>query len=329
VSWFRLDDNVTFHRKTLAAGNEAFGAWCRMGAHASLQLTDGFIDEAAASLIAGRKAVVDRLVTVGFLVRVEGGYRIHDFHDYNPTADEVRSNRERLHKVRSEAGKLGGKRSGEARRSKPAATDGSTDEAEAKQPAKQVASGVPKQNEAPSRPLPSPKMLPSEAVAPAEAEAPPARKSPRVAAPIRAALDALHRLAPRRFPAIEDRDLTGEHRARLATVCKNYGPADWQALGEAAAAGAAAKWPDEPVTPGRLASNWLSDEMVKARAWAAERRADVAEQRDAEPEGEIVDPKDLAAAMAEAAAEGVRKRREREALERKQRTLPMAAGGES
>lgn len=31
MSWFKVDDHLAFHRKTLAAGNEAMGLWVRAG----------------------------------------------------------------------------------------------------------------------------------------------------------------------------------------------------------------------------------------------------------------------------------------------------------
>jgi hypothetical protein len=104
MTWFKLDDQGAFHRKVLAAGNEAYGALVRMGQHSSAQLSDGFVDDAAALLIAGRADVISRLLQVGFLEQADGGYVIHDFHDYNPTSEEVKRTRE----SRKESGRRGG-----------------------------------------------------------------------------------------------------------------------------------------------------------------------------------------------------------------------------
>ena len=41
--WFLVDDNVTFHKKVMDAGNAAFGAWTRAGAWSAANLTNGFI----------------------------------------------------------------------------------------------------------------------------------------------------------------------------------------------------------------------------------------------------------------------------------------------
>ena len=43
MSWSKLDDRYAFHRKVLAAGNEAVGAMHRMIAYASGEGTDGLV----------------------------------------------------------------------------------------------------------------------------------------------------------------------------------------------------------------------------------------------------------------------------------------------
>ncbi len=177
MSWFRVDDAAAFHRKTLAAQNEAFGAWCRMGAHVAGQLTDGFIDEGAALLIAGRAKVLDRLVEVGFLERAEGGFRLHDYHDYNPRAAEIRAARDAVSAARAAAGRVGGQRSGEARRKQAPLGPRTTHEATAEASPEALASvtrskteanakQVRSKTEAPSHPIPEEKKDP---LAPSEA----------------------------------------------------------------------------------------------------------------------------------------------------------------
>ena len=49
--WFRVDDNLGFHHKVIAAGNPAMGLWVRAGSVCASQLTDGFVaDHMIASL---------------------------------------------------------------------------------------------------------------------------------------------------------------------------------------------------------------------------------------------------------------------------------------
>jgi hypothetical protein len=115
MSFLLLDDKIGHHAKTIRAGNEAFGAWTRMVSHCGEFLTDGFIDDAVAMSIAGKRRVLDKLVAVRFLDRVEGGYCVHDYLDWNPSAAKVREQRRVKSAQKAEAGRLGGVRSGEAR----------------------------------------------------------------------------------------------------------------------------------------------------------------------------------------------------------------------
>lgn len=116
MSWFRLDDQGAFHAKVLLAGNEAYGAWCRAGQWASAQRTDGVVPEQVARQIAPAR-VWQKLIAAGMIEPRNAPtdpYVIHDFLEYNPSRSEVEERRT----SRQEAGKLGGKRSGEVRRGK-------------------------------------------------------------------------------------------------------------------------------------------------------------------------------------------------------------------
>jgi hypothetical protein len=119
MPWMKVDDRMAFHRKVLAAKNEAVGAWVRAGAWSSGEGTDGFIPRDTALTIAPEK-VWKRLVECELAHDADGGWEIHDYLEYNPTAEESSTRRA----ARREAGKVGGRRSAEARRGK--------------QPAKQV-----------------------------------------------------------------------------------------------------------------------------------------------------------------------------------------------
>jgi hypothetical protein len=108
MAWARIDDRYCFHRKVLAAGNEAAGAHVRMIAYACLEGTDGIIAAGTAMLIAGTPAVLDRLVAARLLERTaDGDYTIHDFLDYNPSAADVRAKRDALSQQRRAAGVRG------------------------------------------------------------------------------------------------------------------------------------------------------------------------------------------------------------------------------
>lgn len=110
MSWARLDDQVAFHAKTIAAGNEAFGAWARMLAWSCAHMTDGKVPRAVARSITTPK-VLGKLVDVRLLDIDGDGYAIHDFLEWNPSQEQERAKRA----ARAEAGRIGGRRSGEAR----------------------------------------------------------------------------------------------------------------------------------------------------------------------------------------------------------------------
>jgi hypothetical protein len=110
MSWFKIDDQSAFHPKVMAAGNEAWGAFCRMGAYSSAHLTEGFIPVSIAMAITTRKVVV-KLIEAGLLHESPGGYDIHDYLVYNPTAEAEKAKRQ----ARAEAGRKGGLHSSQAK----------------------------------------------------------------------------------------------------------------------------------------------------------------------------------------------------------------------
>lgn len=103
MSWFALSDTGTFHAKVVAAGNEAYGAWCRAGQWCSAQLTDGKIPWLIATTI-GPKRLWKRLLDVRLCDTVDDEHlQLHDYLDHNPSAEEVRRRRAE----KSQAGKAG------------------------------------------------------------------------------------------------------------------------------------------------------------------------------------------------------------------------------
>lgn len=96
MSYFPVDDDLSFHPKVLAAGNEAIGMWARAGALAKKHTTGGFITTETARAL-GPKKLADRLVAVGLWVLVDGGYQFHDWteHAGNGSAEVERDRKER------------------------------------------------------------------------------------------------------------------------------------------------------------------------------------------------------------------------------------------
>jgi hypothetical protein len=125
MTWFRLDDGCTFHAKVIKAGNEAFGAWCRAGSWSSRYLTDGFLPDEVAAMIAppeiwSRLSTCGRNGEPGLVERAEDGWQIHDYLEWNPSAVEVEKSREELSEKRRKAGVAGNAKRWDGRR-KPVA----------------------------------------------------------------------------------------------------------------------------------------------------------------------------------------------------------------
>jgi hypothetical protein len=91
--WFRVDDNLHSHPKAIAAGNAAMGVWVRCGSYSSAYLLDGHVPRDIALSI-GRSREADRLVEAGLWLPTDNGWLMPDFHDRNPTSDEVKAKRE-------------------------------------------------------------------------------------------------------------------------------------------------------------------------------------------------------------------------------------------
>jgi hypothetical protein len=105
--WVRVDDKVPHHPKFIRAGPIASWLWVCGNCYCSKYLTDGFIEE---SIVRGLGDIPNArkhaatLVLVGLWERCDNGYRVHDYHHYNPTAEEI----QQLRVVRAEQGRLGG-----------------------------------------------------------------------------------------------------------------------------------------------------------------------------------------------------------------------------
>jgi hypothetical protein len=92
--WFHVDDGLAYHKKVMEAGNAAIGLWVRAGAWCTGSLTDGFIPNAIARSL-GTPSQVQKLVDSGLWVRVNGGFKFHDWEHRQFTKEEVEAKRER------------------------------------------------------------------------------------------------------------------------------------------------------------------------------------------------------------------------------------------
>lgn len=135
MTWFRVDDSLHDHskiRKVAAKAPAALALWLIAGSWSSKKLTEGFIpDDDLPWLIPGAEQLAAELVAARLWRRVKGGYQYHDWLSYNPSAEQVETERakarERMRSLRAgrsgEHGKRSGARSGEPpaeRRSKSA-----------------------------------------------------------------------------------------------------------------------------------------------------------------------------------------------------------------
>lgn len=94
MSWVKVDDHMPRHPKWLSLGKDRLmcqGVWLDGMCYSSAYLTDGFVPKAA--LERGSERYAERLVSAGLWDREQGGYRIHDYHDYQPTREQVLASR--------------------------------------------------------------------------------------------------------------------------------------------------------------------------------------------------------------------------------------------
>lgn len=121
MAWVRIDDHFDEHPKLAAIGPLGWGVWLAGLAYCNRNLTDGFIPRSKARMMAtlddiedddGRlwalsrssgmtgddvqaQWVIDILVRAGVWDEVPGGYQVHDYLDYQPSAEKVNAEREK------------------------------------------------------------------------------------------------------------------------------------------------------------------------------------------------------------------------------------------
>lgn len=121
--WIKLDDGFMRCNKVKFAGRDARDLFLAALSHCNRDLTDGFIAEhfltdlavdagippspASIKKCLAKLLAVAPLETNPMLIRVEGGYQIHDYLEYQPSRKDVIESREDLSQKRSEAGKRG------------------------------------------------------------------------------------------------------------------------------------------------------------------------------------------------------------------------------
>lgn len=119
MTWVKIDDKIRTHPKLLKAGPVASWLWICGLSYCADYLTDGAIPvEAIESLgVPSRfkpRELATRLTAVGLWIQEPDGFRVHDYHKYQLSREEV----DRIREARRLAGQEGGRRSGAARRLK-------------------------------------------------------------------------------------------------------------------------------------------------------------------------------------------------------------------
>lgn len=124
MGWVRLDDTFYEHPKFAVAGTHAEHLWLRALAWCNHHLTDGYITSTAVERLAVDLCAIetelnnghpvtatylaDQLVLAGcWRRRRGGGYIVHDYLSYQPSAADVDGKRIALHGKRREAGLKG------------------------------------------------------------------------------------------------------------------------------------------------------------------------------------------------------------------------------
>lgn len=103
MSWLKIDDAIWSHPKFVGLSDSAHTLWFRGAAWCSQYLTDGFLPDSARNLFGQLSdSTAQELVDARLWVRVEGGWKYHDWGDWNPTAKAVKERREadRLRKAK-------------------------------------------------------------------------------------------------------------------------------------------------------------------------------------------------------------------------------------
>jgi hypothetical protein len=90
LTWFKVDDSFHSHPKVLAASPAALGLWVVAGSWSGSNLSDGFVpDHVLPRLVPDSVTLAKELTTAGLWKRVRGGYRFHDWSDFNPESGAV------------------------------------------------------------------------------------------------------------------------------------------------------------------------------------------------------------------------------------------------
>jgi hypothetical protein len=111
VSWVNLDDQMPEHPKVVQLSDAAFRLHISAICYCNRYLTDGVVSASIVRRLVPnfRKSSLSELLQlrVWFSTADGDGYEIHDYLQWNSSKAEVQAHKERISKVRSEAGRRG------------------------------------------------------------------------------------------------------------------------------------------------------------------------------------------------------------------------------
>jgi len=109
MPFLNLDDNFADHPKVDPLSDGAFRLHVAGMLYAAKHKTDGFIPAHRVPRLTRtyRPRFLAELMEARTWLPADGGHQIHDFLDWNRSREQIDADRERLHRVRSEAGKKG------------------------------------------------------------------------------------------------------------------------------------------------------------------------------------------------------------------------------
>lgn len=91
---FQVDHDFYDHPKTIGMSDSATALWVRAGSYSAAKLSDGFVAEAALSLLSRcPEEAASELVERGLWRRVKGGFRFHQWDRRNLSRARVESDR--------------------------------------------------------------------------------------------------------------------------------------------------------------------------------------------------------------------------------------------
>lgn len=100
MTWFKMDDSFGSHPKVLGIPRKdraaAIGLWAMAGVWCARNLTDGYLGEHMVDELGVPKRYAAMLVNAGLWDVESDGYRFHDWHDYQPSAADMKQARARL-----------------------------------------------------------------------------------------------------------------------------------------------------------------------------------------------------------------------------------------